>query len=119
MPYAHGMECTDLLICLGERIRTIRKEQNMTQERLAELADLNLSYTSEIERGQANVSLCIVNSIAEALGMSVGELLIGISKGKASDDFLVLLQQVQTLDENQQRIFVGAAKGILAGIRDV
>lgn len=113
------MKSADLLKLLGERIRAIRKERNITQERLAELADLNLSYMSEIERGQANVSLCIVNSIAEALGTSVAELLVGISQGKASEDFLVLLQQVQALDENQQRIFAGAAKGILSGIRDV
>ena len=112
------MKCVDLLKSLGEQIRIIRKAQHITQERLAELADLNLSYMSEIERGLANVSLCIVDSIADALGISVAELLVG-PKGKASDDLLVLLQQVQTLDENQQRIFVKAAKGILSGIRDV
>ena len=113
------MNSADLLTSLGERIRSIRKEQHITQERLAELANLNLSYMSEIERGQANVSLCIINSIAEALGMSMGELLVGISKGKANEDFLALLLQVQTLDENQQRIFVKATKGILSGLRDV
>lgn len=90
----------------------------MTQERLAELADLNLSYMSEIERGLANVSLCVVNSIADALGISVAELLTGMSKSTTSDDLLVLLQQVQTLEEKQQRIFVKAAEGILSGIRD-
>ena len=56
------MNSADLLTSLGERIRSIRKEHNITQERLAELADLNLSYMSEIERGQANVSLGIINS---------------------------------------------------------
>ncbi len=113
------MKSADLLKSLGGRIRTIRKEHNVTQERLAELADLNLSYMSEIERGHANVSLCIVNSIAEALGISIAELLVGISNGKASEDFWVLLQQVQTLDEKQQRIFVKAARGVFSGIQDV
>lgn len=113
------MKSADLLKTLGERIRATRKEHNVTQERLAELADLNLSYMSEIERGRANVSLCIVNSIAEALGISIAELLVGISDGKASEDFWVLLQQVQTLDENQQRIFVKATRGILSGFREI
>lgn len=118
MPYAHGMKNVDLLKSLGERIKTIRKERKVTQERLAEVADLNLSYMSEIERGQANVSLCIVNSIAEALKVSIAELLAGLPKDKSSDDLLILLQQAQTLDEKQQRIFVKAAKGILSGIQD-
>lgn len=113
------MKSADLLKLLGERIRAIRKERNVTQERLAELGDLNLSYMSEIERGHANVSLCIVNAIAEAFGISVAELLVGISTGNASDELLELFQQTQTLDENQQRMFVKAAKGILSGIKDM
>lgn len=119
MPYAHGMKCTDLLKSLGERIRIIRKERNITQERLAELADLNLSYLSEIERGQANVSLSVVNSIAEALEISVAELLVEIPRSKTNDELFVLLHQVQSLDEKQQRIFINAAKGVMSGIKDI
>lgn len=119
MPYAHGMKCADLHKSLGERIRTVRKAQNLTQERLAELADLNLSYLSEVERGLANVSLCVVSSIADALGVSLAELFVGMPKGKASDDMLILLQQLQTLNEKQIGIFVKSAQGILAGIQDI
>lgn len=82
------------------------------------MADLNLSYMSEIERGQANVSLCIVNSIANALGMPLPELLGGVPGEIANADFLALMQQVHTLDENQQRIFLKAAHGIISGIRE-
>jgi len=92
--------------------------QGITQERLAELADLNLSYLSEIERGQANVSLCIVNSIANALGITLSELLGGIPGEIINADFLALIQQVQGLDESQQKIFLKTAQGVLSGIRE-
>lgn len=113
------MKCAELHKSLGERIRSLRKEQHISQERLAELADLNLSYLSEIERGLANVSLGVVDSIAEALGVSLTELFAGISKGQASDDILILLHQLQTLNEKQIRAFLKSAQGILDGIREL
>lgn len=113
------MESADLLKYLGERIKAIRKESKISQERLAELADLNLSYMSEIERGRANVSLCIVNSIANALKLSLTELLAGGLQVDGRDDLLLLIQQVQTLDARQQKVFIKTAHGILAGIREV
>ncbi|MGA2151090.1 MAG: helix-turn-helix transcriptional regulator, partial [Geobacteraceae bacterium] len=45
------MECGELLKLLGERIRTLRKGQEISQERLAELAGLHPVFISKIETG--------------------------------------------------------------------
>ena len=110
------MKCEELLTYLGGRIRTVRKAKRITQERLAELADLNLSYLSEVERGLANVSLCVVNQIANALGVSVAELLEGPQRDGATVDFLALRQKVESLDVYEQVLFMETANGIVNGL---
>jgi len=112
------MKSAELLTLLGVRIRTLRKANGITQERLAELADINLSYMSEIERGQANVSLCIVNEIANALGTTIPELFEG-SAGKdfANVEIPDLFRAAEKLDSEKLTIFVAAVQGLLNGLQ--
>ena len=60
---------------VGLKIKLARIRQNMTQEQLAEKADISSSYVSAIERGKQSVSLDYMNRIAGALNMQVSELL--------------------------------------------
>ncbi len=60
---------------VGRNIKLARIKKNMTQEQLAERADISASYVSAIERGKQSVSLEYVNRIAEALNVPVSELL--------------------------------------------
>ncbi len=59
---------------IGERVRTYRKLGRLTQERLAEKADLSVHYLSRIETGSATPTLESLARIAEALGVQIGEL---------------------------------------------
>jgi transcriptional regulator with XRE-family HTH domain len=65
-------------IQFGQRVRQLRNEQGISQERLAELADLHRTYIGAIERGERNVSLRNIVKIARALKLSPSELLKGI-----------------------------------------
>ena len=60
---------------IGLRIKLERTKQNLTQEQLAELADISSSYLSAIERGKQSISLEYTNRIADALKIPVNELL--------------------------------------------
>lgn len=62
-------------IAIGRRIRNERKSQKMTQERLAELADLSTSHMSHIESGRTKVSLPSLILIANSLHATVDDLL--------------------------------------------
>lgn len=42
---------------IGLRIKLERTKQNLTQEQLAEMADISSSYLSAIERGKQSISL--------------------------------------------------------------
>ena len=52
---------------LGNRIRSLRLEQALSQEQLAELADLHRTYVGSVERGERNVSLDAIWQFADAL----------------------------------------------------
>jgi transcriptional regulator with XRE-family HTH domain len=64
----------DVLRQLGERVRSIRQQRGLTQERLAESLDLSVAYLSLIERGGRNPPYTTVVAIATALGVSTREI---------------------------------------------
>lgn len=65
----------DLLKQFGDRVRQIRTERGISQEKLAELCELHRTYISTIERGRRNVSLVNIHAIASALQIPMSELL--------------------------------------------
>ena len=59
---------------IGEAVRIYRKRAGLTQERLAEKADLHPNYMGRVERGEEHVSLAALRRIAHALKVHVAEL---------------------------------------------
>jgi transcriptional regulator with XRE-family HTH domain len=59
---------------LGATIREYRKRAKLTQERLAEKADLHPNYFGRLERGEEHVSLIALRRIAQALKVRVRDL---------------------------------------------
>ena len=60
---------------LAENIRAFRKSRGISQEELADICDLHRTYIGSIEREERNVTLSTLEVLAEALGVSVVELL--------------------------------------------
>ena len=58
----------------GKRIRTLRTERSLSQEKLAELTGFHRTYIGMIERGERNISLSNIGVFAAAFEMSVSEL---------------------------------------------
>jgi transcriptional regulator with XRE-family HTH domain len=56
---------------LGEAIKNRRKELDITQPHLAELAQISINTLYKLERGQGNPSLDVLNKLAEVLGMEL------------------------------------------------
>jgi len=59
---------------IGDAIRTHRKACKLSQEKLAEKADLHPVYLGQVERGEQTVSLHALMRIAKALGVRVRDL---------------------------------------------
>lgn len=62
-------------IILGQNIKNLRKKQNFSQEKLAEISSLHRTYIGAIERAERNVSLDNIVAIAQALSVEPYELL--------------------------------------------
>ena len=58
----------------GDAIRVYRKKAGLTQERLAECADMHHNFIGEVERGNMECSLTSMVRIAKALGVRVKDL---------------------------------------------
>jgi len=58
----------------GRAIRRRRRGLDISQERLAELAELHRTYISDIERGEVNPSLETIDKLAKALDISIAQL---------------------------------------------
>jgi len=62
----------------AKSLQKIRKDRGLSQEKLAELANLHRTYVSGLERAQRNPTLTTLTKIAKALSMKVSTLLAGV-----------------------------------------
>lgn len=65
----------NLLKIIGENVARIRKEKKLSQEKLAYLSDIDRTYIGYIENAKYNVTITKLQRIAEALEVSVIELI--------------------------------------------
>lgn len=56
-------------------LRQLREERGLSQEQLAERADLNRSYLGEVERGRAVPSIVTVSKLAGALEIRLSSMI--------------------------------------------
>jgi transcriptional regulator with XRE-family HTH domain len=63
----------DIKLKIGQRIKELREQAEMSQKDLAYAADLDRSYIASIENGQRNVSIVNIEKIADALNVTVKE----------------------------------------------
>jgi transcriptional regulator with XRE-family HTH domain len=59
---------------LGDAIRALRSEQGQTQEAFAIRAGIDRSYYGALERGEFNMTVDTLMSVAQGLGVSVWEI---------------------------------------------
>lgn len=57
----------EVIKAFGQRVRDLRNSQNLSQEQLANMADIPLSQVGRIERGEVNVTISTIYALSQAL----------------------------------------------------
>ncbi|MDR2651816.1 MAG: helix-turn-helix transcriptional regulator [Prevotellaceae bacterium] len=69
------MSSKNILEIFGGNVQKYRKEKQVSQEKLAELASVHRTYVGMIERAEKNITLRNMEKIAKALGVEIKDLL--------------------------------------------
>lgn len=64
-----------ILVKFGKKVREVRLSKKLSQEALAEKANVHRTYIGMVERGEKNISLKNIQKIAKALEIEIGELM--------------------------------------------
>lgn len=86
---------------IGNRIRTIREAQGLTQEEASERCDITTPFYGNIERGDRKMSVETLVKISKGLGVSADELLFGNIPQKSEEASRLLLGIQRRVDEKQ------------------
>lgn len=61
----------DIKVLVGKRIKELRNKLEISQEELADLAELDRTYITSVERGRRNISIVNIEKIAIALKVNL------------------------------------------------
>ena len=76
---------SDFAKTLGNRLRSYRIRLKLSQEEVAERAELHPTYIGQLERGEKNATLSSVARVAQALDVSLETLFENITTGSAKN----------------------------------
>jgi transcriptional regulator with XRE-family HTH domain len=108
-----GYPMADSLRKLGRRVRQLRTEKGLSQEKIAENSGISSKYVSDLERGLANVSVQILERVAANLGVCASDLLDNAHQA----DRAVLLHEIRdfldTADDEKIRLLYRIMKSVV------
>jgi len=64
----------EVIKAFGQRVRDLRTSQDLSQEQLANLADVPLSQIGRIERGEVNVTISSIHALSVAFKCDLADL---------------------------------------------
>jgi len=64
---------------LGDRIRKLRTRKGWSQEQFAAVSGLHRTYIGAVERGEKNLTLSTIHTLAKTLDTSIAQLFRGIA----------------------------------------
>lgn len=89
---------------IGEKLREIRTEKGLTQEYVANLANVNTSHISNIENNRAKISLSTLILVCNALNTTVDYVLNQEYTNDSVLDRCILLELHECDDDLKERI---------------
>jgi len=95
---------------VGKRIRTERRRQELTQEKLAEMADISDSFMGHIERGGRISSVETLAKLANALNISIEFIICGENNYQPGMLPEEIYDSLNRMSDSQRRVFLKMMK---------
>lgn len=99
---------------IGKRIRAERRKQDLTQEKLAEMAGISESFMGHIERGGRTLSIETLAKLSDALNLSMEYIVCG--EYNYQPDMLPadIHEALNQMSDSQRKVFLGIMKTLAA-----
>ena len=113
MGYKQSTQWTwDFLMSFASRLQALRKEYNLTQRQLAELADVHVAQIRRYEAGDAQPTLTVIRNIAMGLHISADQLAFEEGERAPSDDWKLQFEALSQFDDKEREV----AKAVIDGL---
>ena len=103
---------------VGKRIQELRTLKKMSQADLAEQTGMSVSYISHIETGSKHASLESVGRIANALGITVDQVLNGNQTGNREEYKTELFELISDCSGYERGVIHDIAAAVKRSLRD-
>ncbi|MCR4779932.1 MAG: helix-turn-helix domain-containing protein [Ruminiclostridium sp.] len=101
-----------IAVTFGQRVRSIRKQRGLSQERLSEMCDLHPTYIGQIERGEKNASLETIMRICRGLNVSPSELFKNMSADGEKNTAETIYELILEMPAREQKAVLDIVKSI-------
>jgi transcriptional regulator with XRE-family HTH domain len=69
-----------ILVAFGASVRALRAARGWSQEEFADRVGVHRTYIGDVERGERNLGLVNIGRVADALGVTLAELMAEVDK---------------------------------------
>lgn len=98
---------------LGNRIKSLRVQKGLSQDKLGELAGLNGKYLGEVERGNSNISILKLSQLADVLEVPVLSLLDVEHERERTELVRELHQMIDQADDGQLKVLYRIIEAVI------
>ena len=91
---------------IGQRVQKYRLENNITQEKLADLINSSQTYVSEVEAGKHRLFFDTVVAIAKALNISVDKLIADFEDNSNPSTLQEILNEIRGMSPKQLELLM-------------
>ena len=100
---------------IGNRVRELRNERNLSQEQLALMAEITTAYLGQIERNEKNPTVAVVGKICMALEIELSDFFSqkGIPQNELDSLTLQIVYQVKNENDEVKQIILQIIKQTL------
>lgn len=99
---------------LGKRIRAERRKQDLTQEKLAEMAEISDSFMGHIERGGRTLSIETLVKLSNALNLNIEYIICGEHNYQPDMLPAEILDALNRMSTSQRKVFLNMMKTLAA-----